>query len=306
MSSRIVRIQIIGCGSSSSTPALLCATTDAPCPQCAEAMKLGYTSPNHRLNPSLLVQIEDGQDGRLRNVVVDVGKTFRESALKVLAPNRVARIDSVIITHDHVDACWGVDDLREFSRNQGPIDVHCDQRTMDSMRRCFPYLFGTSTTFVADLAWHLLDTGDLILHGVKVIRFPVFHGVTYVTNGFIFPTEQGPVVYISDVSAVPPESAELLDSHKPIHTLVVDMMSQRQYVSHFNVDEALSFADSLGASQTRFVGMSHSLNYATMNSFIATERGLTTMALSRDGEIVFQAVNLPQSASGAAEEYCDD
>jgi phosphoribosyl 1,2-cyclic phosphodiesterase len=298
MAARVASVRIIGAGSSSSTPMLMCATTATPCTQCAEAVALGYASKNHRLNPSLLVQIQapltnvntgDGgsDSSRLFNVVVDVGKTFRESALKVLVPLQVSRIDTVLLSHDHVDACWGVDDLRDFSRGQGPISVIGDERTLASMKRGFPYLFGSSNTFIADLAWEPLERDTVQIHGVEARRLRVEHGHQYFTNAFAFPTTQGHIVWMSDVSRVPDDAWATLESLQPIHALMLDMLSVRPYPTHFSVDEALEFAKRVNARRTYFVGMSHSLNYEELNHEIQNVRGHRTMKLGCDGEIVY-------------------
>jgi phosphoribosyl 1,2-cyclic phosphodiesterase len=279
-------LTIVGAGSSSSTPMLKCLLSNHPCPQCQEASELGYASPNHRLNPSMLLQVQTG--GVTRNLFVDPGKTFRESAIKVLRPLRVQSLDAVIITHDHADACWGVDDLREFGRPGQPLDVYCDDRTMASMQRVYPYLFPLPdaqirTTFVANIRWvPLPDFFDF--YGVSVRRVPVFHGTAYENNGFIFENQSRKALYIGDISDVPESSKSLLQEEFDV--AVVDMLSETPYPTHFSKDEAIRFASTLKAKSIRFVGMSHSLSFEEINTLL--DNMLPNARLGRDGETLIQ------------------
>ena len=151
-----IRVVIVGSGSSSSTPKLDCVVQGLPCAACIDAVRHGTASRNHRLNPSLLIQINiDGElsetkptdaaltspsRSRCHNVLIDCGKTFREAALKVLWPNHVQKLAAVLLTHHHCDAVMGLDDLREFSSPHAPVTVYGDATTLASVGGAFPYL----------------------------------------------------------------------------------------------------------------------------------------------------------------------
>jgi len=66
---------------------------------------------DYRNNPSLLVQTGDG-----RNIVIDVGKTFREGALRWFPVHGVTSVDAIVLTHEHMDAAAGLDDVRGFQK----------------------------------------------------------------------------------------------------------------------------------------------------------------------------------------------
>lgn len=180
----LVRAVIGGSGSSSSTPFLNCATSRNPCRTCADALE-NPKGRNHRLNPSFLLQLRHPQDGTLHNILVDCGKTFRETAIKVFPSHGVRDLSAVLLTHDHADACYGLDDLREFNRlddtSGDGIDVYADGKTLQSVHRVFRYLFpavvdgdaklvgvgagsGTNyhekkTNWTAALTWHCMEPG---------------------------------------------------------------------------------------------------------------------------------------------------
>eukprot|EP00672_Neobodo_designis_P001319 CAMPEP_0174863740 /NCGR_PEP_ID=MMETSP1114-20130205/56856_1 /TAXON_ID=312471 /ORGANISM="Neobodo designis, Strain CCAP 1951/1" /LENGTH=270 /DNA_ID=CAMNT_0016098817 /DNA_START=26 /DNA_END=834 /DNA_ORIENTATION=+ len=264
-------LTIVGAGSSSSTPMLKCLLSKSPCAQCADASANGFESPNHRLNPSALLQVVDESSTTLRNLYVDPGKTFRESAIKVLKPRGVRYLDAVIITHDHADACWGIDDLREFTRDGEALDVYCDSRTLVSMRRVYPYLFdreggGSAKTFVARVNWCVMsDAFDFF--GVTVRPVPVYHGEGYINNGIVFESGPQKALYLEDVSAIPDASAATVQDEFDV--AVVDMLSTKPYPTHFSVDQAVHFATSLRAKKIRFVGMSHSLPFLETNEMLS-------------------------------------
>lgn len=72
------------------------------------------TNKNYRNNPSLLVQHYDSTTESYKNVVIDVGKTFRETALRWFPKYGISTLDAIILTHHHMDAAGGLDDVRGF------------------------------------------------------------------------------------------------------------------------------------------------------------------------------------------------
>lgn len=87
---------------------------------------------NYRNNPSILISHSNhsnqnkkgggasGGDGvgkdvvEYKNIIIDVGKTFREGAIRWLPHHSIYSIDAIVLTHEHADAMLGLDDLRGF------------------------------------------------------------------------------------------------------------------------------------------------------------------------------------------------
>ena len=68
------------------------------------------TNKNYRNNPSLLISHYQGGATTPRNVVIDVGKTFREASLRWLPEHNIRSLDAVVLTHHHmVSAIIGVE-----------------------------------------------------------------------------------------------------------------------------------------------------------------------------------------------------
>merc|ERR1712087_299269 len=60
----------------------------------------------------MLIRYSPGQDERPYNIQIDMGKTYRESALRWYPRFDVPFVDAVVISHEHADACMGLDELR--------------------------------------------------------------------------------------------------------------------------------------------------------------------------------------------------
>jgi phosphoribosyl 1,2-cyclic phosphodiesterase len=116
-----LEVVFIGSGSSSGTPNIRCAMDGAEnCVACKSALA-DPDSKNNRGNPSILIKVpyteserSKSEDANIhRNILVDVGKTFKRGALKWFRKFGVSAVDAVILTHEHADAILGLDDLRE-------------------------------------------------------------------------------------------------------------------------------------------------------------------------------------------------
>ena len=69
---------------------------------------------DYRGNPSLMIVHRNNDDGsledsenekdRLKTVVIDVGKTFTENALRWMPQHGLTALDSIVLTHEHMDA----------------------------------------------------------------------------------------------------------------------------------------------------------------------------------------------------------
>jgi phosphoribosyl 1,2-cyclic phosphodiesterase len=53
-----------------------------------------------------------------KNVLIDVGKTFRSAYFQTLAPRKIQTIDAIVITHEHANAMGGLDEVRDLQNIQ--------------------------------------------------------------------------------------------------------------------------------------------------------------------------------------------
>jgi len=251
------------------------------------------------------------KDGRLRNIVVDVGKFWYHSAIDLFPRADIALrdIDAVILTHDHADAVFGLDDLRDWTSrvtpgSRLPIYVHRD--TFPTIARLFPYLIdsgkATGSGLVAALEFRLID-GDkpFEVEGLEFIPLPVEHGPDYICLGFRF----GRVAYLSDVSKIPDSTLKLLqfkdhpqgridkeekqtEDRQALELLIVDALRpEESHKSHFSQVDALALVRQLRPHKTLFVGMNHESDHQQSNERLAQlfYEGLDVQ-LAYDGQIV--------------------
>ncbi|KAH8922602.1 hypothetical protein BT69DRAFT_1297824 [Atractiella rhizophila] len=149
-------------------------------------LKQALPNPNKRLNTSALITLPSG-----KTLLIDCGKSFRESALEFFPRNGNKVIDAVLLTHEsggeqHADAAYGLDDLCAWTLGgaiQPSLDVYCDQKTYDVLSRVFPYTIDRSALTgggdVRQLSWHVFeDDQPLRLFGSTIIPLRVEHGVS--------------------------------------------------------------------------------------------------------------------------------
>ena len=111
-------------------------------------------------------------EATIRNILIDCGKTFYESALTWFVEYRYKMIDAVILTHGHADAMMGMDDLRQWTMKNSPgneaiqqsVPIYLDQETYQVVARSFPYMVdstkATGSGEVVSLKFNILETNE--------------------------------------------------------------------------------------------------------------------------------------------------
>lgn len=204
----------------------------------------------------------DPRDKRLRvsvlvswekyNYVVDCGPDFRQQMLNA----GVTKLDGVLFTHEHADHTAGIDDIRPFFFRQGDIPIYAHKRVVDSLRRRFDYIFADEDRYPGAPAVtvnEVVKDTAIPLGNLEVMPIEAFHNRLSVF-GFRFRD----FVYLTDVKRV--EEAEL-EKIKGAKVLVVNALRETPHHSHFNLEEALTFAKEVGAEQTYFTHISHLLGF---------------------------------------------
>jgi phosphoribosyl 1,2-cyclic phosphate phosphodiesterase len=209
----------------------------------------------------------------------DAGPDLRHQALR----QRLARVDAVLVTHHHFDHVAGLDDLRPFFfDNRTPIPVHAGAETATVLARGFPYLFDNGSYPGAPrLDLREVDgpfTAASRYHGGSVSVTPVgaFHGRLPVLGYRI-----GRFAYLTDVSAIPTESRALLAD---LDVLVLNALRHEPHPTHLTIAEAVAAAREIGARQTYFVHMTHSVLHAEEDARLPEGVGLAYDGLSFEVE----------------------
>jgi phosphoribosyl 1,2-cyclic phosphate phosphodiesterase len=228
-----------------------------------------------------------------RTILFDAGPDLRQQALRF----GIKRCDGVLMTHNHVDHAWGLDELRRFNAvQQEAIPVYADEHTMENLRRVYLHIFerhrNVNDSFVAALIpWTItgrdVEEGRGVeLHGVRATPLRLLHGKLPILGWRLDATpalaeaarDVLPLAYCTDVSGIPPETWGML---RGLKTLVLDALRHRRHPTHFTLGEAVSVAERVGAGRTHFVHMAHDLGHAE------TQAGLPEgMELAWDGKRV--------------------
>jgi ribonuclease BN (tRNA processing enzyme) len=157
----------VGSGSSTGTPNLGC-LANRRCKACVDALTPG--SRNRRRNPSLLIQHQGV------NILIDCGKTFRESWVEMIEKHSVKDIHAIIISHAHADAFLGLDDVREVigHNNKEPVTVYATEKDLAVIQTTFPYLVDKRKATGSGYVSSLLFKCEIYLLIVVVFVFDTF------------------------------------------------------------------------------------------------------------------------------------
>jgi len=245
-------------------------------------------------------------------VLVDVGKTMRDSCIRYLAPHHIQSVHGILLTHGHADAILGLDDVRDFQKSLrvgvkneagvevkgyqvqgGALPIYLHQATMDIVSKAFSYLTvepmyldkaaGILERRVAHLDFKVIPPrSHLNIAGLPIETFPVFHGGEYVSLGFSFGAP-GEFLYISDVSSIPPDSIAFLQTLK-IKVLVLDLIGMVGIFPHVGLDDALKIVEQLKPEKVYFIGMGCEHDHEYLEKQLAA-RG-SNLALPYDGFVL--------------------
>ena len=246
------RFTFLGTGTSMGVPTLGCT-----CAVCTSADQR-----DQRLRPSVL--LEWRFDDRDRVVLIDTGPDFREQALR----NKLTRVDAVFYTHGHADHIFGLDDLRPLSfaaRREGSfIPLFAAPETEEVLRRVYDYTFSPQATYPNRPRVEIQPVSDRnIVFGVEFIRIPVLHGNLEIC-GYRF----GRTAYLTDVSAIPESSFELLND---LDHVVLSALRHKPHPSHATVEQAVEWARRIGAKHTWLTHIAHELGHEQTNAGLPGE-----------------------------------
>lgn len=233
---------------------------------------------DRRLRPSVLIRWNDlgASPGSAteRVAVIDTGPDFREQALH----SGIQRVDAVFYTHSHADHILGLDDLRPLSykafRESGPIPLYASPETTAVLESIFAYTFSPTATYTNRARVRLVPlAGHNPVYGVDFLRVPVLHGQMPIV-GYRF----GRAAYLTDVSEIPEESYALLEG---LDHLVLSALRHKPHPSHATVEQALGWAQRIGAGQTWLTHIAHELGHEATNRMLPAG-----VALAYDGLIL--------------------
>lgn len=230
-----LRITVLGSGTSSGVPTIGCS-----CEVCHS------TDPrDKRLRPSVLLQF----DGH--SVLIDTTPDFRAQVLRV----GLQRLDAVLYTHAHADHILGLDDVRPFNYFQkSTIPLYATEETFAIIRRVFAYAFEEGESSRPRLDLRTMDGSPFEVLGREFTPVRLEHG-----KGTVYGFRFGQAAYLTDHSAIPAESKELLQG---LDVLFLDALRRRAHPTHTTLDGAVALVEELRPKRAFFTHMCHDLGHA--------------------------------------------
>lgn len=196
-----------------------------------------------RLRTSALLETETTR------ILIDCGPDFREQMLRV--PYK--KIDGVLLTHIHYDHVGGLDDLRPFCAF-GDIDVYANAATERALHQTMPYVFAEHLyPGVPKLRLHAVEPHrEFRIGDINIIPLTVMH-----KDMPILAFRFGSMAYITDMKTIPDSERKVLEG---VETLIVNALRfEPEHHSHMLVDEAIDFAQSIGARKVYFIHTTHDI-----------------------------------------------
>lgn len=191
------------------------------------------------------VLVEEGAN----RLLIDAGPDFRQQMLR----HKVSNLDAVLLTHEHADHIFGLDDIRSFNWvRKAPMDIYCEKRVAANLKTTFNYAFAEIKypgTPQMDLV--TIDGHPFAVNGICVTPIRLFHHRLPV-YGFRI----GRFAYLTDFNRIEEEELSKLQGVK---FLVICALRRKTHISHLNLEEALALIAKIGPQQAFLTHMSHEM-----------------------------------------------
>jgi phosphoribosyl 1,2-cyclic phosphate phosphodiesterase len=230
-----VKLTFLGTGTSQGLPVVAC-----QCPVCQST-----DSKDKRLRASVLLEIDN------QCLVIDAGPDFRQQMLR----ENVQHLNGILLTHEHVDHIFGLDDIRAFNWVQKqPTDIYAEERVQVAIRRIFDYVFSSYRyPGVPQMHLRLIENKPFEIGGVEIL--PV-RGLHYKLPVFGFRIEK--LAYVTDVNYFEPQE---LDKLRGLNVLVLNALRKENHVSHFSLQQALEVIAEVKPGKAYLTHISHQMGF---------------------------------------------
>lgn len=290
-----MKVVLLGTGTSHGIPVIAC-----DCPVCHSSNPLDSRL---RCSAYILQEEEGGQEGEEKKkvgILIDIGPEFRLQALKY----GIKKVSALLLTHSHADHLHGLDDIRIFCHTKSssypanpkaaetpgePLPIYSNKSTLNDVKLRFDYVFkktqlggGKPKLVLKDVS--VLDSNPKEICGLDITYIPMLHGSIDCTGYMVSVKKEGVLhsfLYLTDCSAIPPESIEKIKKKKSvIDVLVIDGLRETPHSTHFSFMQALQVAALISPKNTYFTHICHNTFHDDINRYI-----LRALKENKDGTL---------------------
>ncbi len=184
-----------------------------------------------------------------KTIVIDSGPDFRYQMLRA----NVKDLDAILYTHEHKDHVAGLDDIRPFNYLlKKNIDIYATTRVQEALKREFSYIFAENHyPGLPQIDLHTISDQPFEIGNTRVIPLNIMHYKLPILGFRIHD-----FTYITDAKTI---SEETIAKVKGSRVLVINALQHEEHISHFTLEEAIEFAQKIGAETTYLTHISHNL-----------------------------------------------
>lgn len=228
-----MKITLLGTGTSQGVPVIAC-----KCEVCCSK-----DPKDNRLRSAVMIEKDNFR------ILIDAGPDFRQQMLR----HQVDDLDAVLLTHEHADHIFGLDDIRSFNWLRGSaMDIYCEKRVQDNLKTIFNYVFAENKyPGTPSMKLIPIDGSPFLLGPFKVSPIRLYHHKMPV-YGFRFDK----FAYLTDFNRI--EEAEI-EKLKGLEVLVICALRKEKHISHLNLEEALELIVRIAPKKAYLTHMSHGI-----------------------------------------------